>query len=189
MDFLITPVRVSGLDAFFTIPFFDDDQNVIQHDIYIGYNGLESWSNSELQCCSGGITQGMTYGDAFYANGRWEFLNTPSVENSEFGAIYSGVAIIGVCCVKELSFDIYGKIEIRNNGYDCLAIYLNGVQQYYRASVKQEDASQEATETITDSFTISLTPRPCGDIITIVSHTIDYIANNEVKWSVGINAL
>jgi hypothetical protein len=187
MDFLITPIRVSGLDAFFTISIEDEFQNVIDNQIYIGYNGLESWSSSELQCCGGGVTKGITYGDAFYnpADGRWEFLNATAFSED----IYSGVAIIGACCATELSFDIAGEIEIFNGGYDFLAIYLNGVQKYYRHSVKQEGATEEDTETITDSFTIPLTPRPCGNIITIASSTVDFIANNGVKWSVGINAL
>lgn len=190
MDYLITPIRVSGVDSISITPVDDDfDYNIEDNIVELTFN------NGELQCCQMGIvTNGLTMGDARFdaALGVWRLLETPvggDYPDASTNRTYEGSVSFGVCCVTGLEFDIMGQIETLNSGYDFLSIALNGVEQYYKQSSADGLGDSTANIGFSDTYVMPITPKPCGNIVTLTASTVDEFANNDIYWQVGITPL
>jgi hypothetical protein len=180
MNHLIQPFYVSGISN------IDSDAYLITH------------TAGDLKCCNAStrLTDANLEGDARAdADGRtFHFLETPTIGEAgisvdgETDRVYSGAAVIGVCCATGIKLEMTGQMETLNDDYDGIFInFSDGYSTFYNSFETYDgldDSTTNGTFTVTENIPISTSP--CGFVISICASTRDEIANNDIYWSVKI---
>jgi len=108
---------------------------------------------------------------------------------------YEGKVTFGVHGATEVELEIWGEIEVKNDGYDWCRVTLNPGTvdesvEFYEESEDYGSGDWFATVANPTSgvhtVTITLASRPCGNVIEIEGSTGDEKANNTTWWKVKI---
>lgn len=145
----------------------------------------------EHYCCSPSTkrTEAVLTGAANeIGDSEWELFratasgNAESNEQAESEGIVGGTVTFGICCATGIELLLTGNIETLNTGYDTIRVLLNGQEVFYYESTETSEDPWETTGAGPFTVSLSLSDRPCGNIVEIQGTTVDEVANNDVWW-------